>query len=162
MCCIISDKLASFCGYVNNHKTKTLCKQRSRHCHYGNRCNRCEQVLEWPRSSKTVLSLTNKLSNKSYQTAIPFQFFMLGLLQVMALAGLNITSGGANGVIPWLLIGTGKLCILLIQLHNGSFHSSYICISTGSYLANIVTHRCLSHINSSRISFTSLIFTYNK
>ena len=98
--------LVSFCGYVNNYKAKTTCKQRSQ-----NRpsCNRCEQVLECPRSSKTAVSLTNELSNKSYQTATPFQFFTLGFLWVMAFAKLNITVGRANGIMPWLLMVTGTL-----------------------------------------------------
>ena len=106
MRCIISDKLVSFCGYVNNYKAKTTCKQRSRHPHW---CNRYEQVLEWPRSSKIAVSLTNELCNKSYKTTTPFQFFMLGRVRVIAFAGLNITNGRANGVIPWLLMVTGKL-----------------------------------------------------
>ena len=39
----------------------------------------------------------------------PFQFFTLSQLQVMAFAGLNITGGRADGVMPWLLIMTGTL-----------------------------------------------------
>ena len=37
---------------------------------------------------------------------MPFQFFTLGCLWVMAFAGLNITGGRANGVMPWLLMVT--------------------------------------------------------
>ena len=39
----------------------------------------------------------------------PFQFFTLDLLWVMAFAGPNITGGRAIGVMPWLLMVTGKL-----------------------------------------------------
>ena len=50
-----------------------------------------------------------ELSNQSDQTVTPFQFFTLCRLWVMAFAGLNITSGRADGVMPWLLMVTGKL-----------------------------------------------------
>ena len=54
----------------------------------------------------------NKLSNKSYKMATPFQFFTLCRLRVMHMAftGLNITGGRADGVMPWQLMVTGMLC----------------------------------------------------
>ena len=41
--------------------------------------------------------------------AMPFQFFMLSHLRVLAFAGLNVTGGRADGVMPWLLMVTGTL-----------------------------------------------------
>ena len=41
--------------------------------------------------------------------AMPFQFFILCCLRVMAFTGLNITGGRADGVMPWLLMVTGTL-----------------------------------------------------
>ena len=38
-----------------------------------------------------------------------FSSFTLGLLWVMAFAGLNITNGRANGIMLWLLMVAGKL-----------------------------------------------------
>ena len=66
-------------------------------------------MVEQPRSSKIAVSLTNELSNKSYKTVTPLQFFTLRHLCVLAFAGLNITGGRADGIIPWLLMLTGML-----------------------------------------------------
>ena len=44
---------------------------------------------------------------QSYKTATPFQFFTLHRLQVLVFTRLNMTSGRANGVMPWLLMVTG-------------------------------------------------------
>ena len=79
-------------------KAKTTCKQRLWH-HYW--CNMCKQVAERSWRSTTAISLTNKLSNKGYQTVTPFQFFTLCRLWVMAFTGVNITSGRADSVMPW-------------------------------------------------------------
>ena len=43
-----------------------------------------------------------------------FQFFTLCCLWVMTFAGLNITGGRDDGVMPWLLMVTGTIYVLLI------------------------------------------------
>ena len=158
MYCRISDKTASFCGYVNNYKTKTTCKQRSM------ASSLVQQIQAGGRTAqelKTALSLTSELSNKSYQTATPFQFLTLRHLRVLAFAGLNITGGRADGVMRWLVIVTGKL-YCLFQLHNGFPQFMYAYKPAHiSLIFIIVMHRCLSHINSYMISFTLLIYSYN-
>ena len=40
---------------------------------------------------------------------MPFQFFMLGHLQIMAFPGLNITGGRADGVSALAVNGNSKL-----------------------------------------------------
>ena len=66
--------------------------------------NRCKQVIEQPKSSKTAIRLTNKVTR-----ANRWQRHFSSLLSEMAFTGLNTTGGRANGVMPWLLMVTGML-----------------------------------------------------
>ena len=60
---------------------------------------------------------------------MPFQFFTLHLLWVMAIAGLNITGGRADDVMPWLLMVTGILIVdssFIMGFHSLRMHTNWL------------------------------------